>query len=71
VKLPEEDDTVRYRQWGARKAFVNVDSNAATHLARNALGGDDSDLAAALLAMRSPRGRTYRDDITAIVIFFE
>ncbi|KAF7972269.1 hypothetical protein HWV62_18598 [Athelia sp. TMB] len=71
VELPEKDDTVRYRQWGARKAFVNIDSNAATHLARNALGGNDSDLAAALLAMRNPRGRTYRDDITAIVIFFD
>lgn len=60
VQLPEKDETVRYRQWGAQKAFVNVDANAATHLARNALGGANSDLAAALLGMRSPRGRTYR-----------
>lgn len=60
VTLPERDTTVRYPQWAADKAFVNVDGNAATHLARNALGGADKDLAEALLSMTSPRSRTYR-----------
>lgn len=60
VKLSDEDDTVRYRQWRSSKTFVNVDKNAATHLTRNALGGADGDLAQALLSMRSPRARTYR-----------
>ncbi|KAI0355181.1 protein serine/threonine phosphatase 2C [Trametes cingulata] len=66
----EDDRTVRYRQWGAEKRFVTVDENAATHLLRNALGGADTDLAAALLSMRAPRSRTYRDDITIVVVFF-
>jgi pyruvate dehydrogenase phosphatase len=60
VTLPKQDRTVRYAQWAAKKAFVNVDGNAATHLARNALGGANTDLAKALLSMRAPRGRTYR-----------
>ncbi|KAI0373115.1 protein serine/threonine phosphatase 2C [Pilatotrama ljubarskyi] len=66
----EDDRTVRYRQWGAQKRFVTVDENAATHLLRNALGGADIDLAAALLSLRAPRSRTYRDDITIMVVFF-
>ncbi|KAI0628851.1 protein serine/threonine phosphatase 2C [Trametes polyzona] len=65
------DGTVRYRQWGAQKRFVSGDDeNAATHLLRNALGGADADLAAALLSMRPPRSRVYRDDITIVVVFF-
>ncbi|KAI0074680.1 protein serine/threonine phosphatase 2C [Panus rudis PR-1116 ss-1] len=65
------DDTVRYRQWNADKAFEKVDGNAATHLVRNALGGADGDLRSALLSLRSPRARVYRDDITALVVFFD
>ncbi|KAI0823834.1 protein serine/threonine phosphatase 2C [Trametes gibbosa] len=66
-----EDDTPRYRQWGAEKRFVSGDANVATHLLRNALGGADVDLAAALLSMRAPRSRVYRDDITIVVVFFD
>ncbi|KAL6308565.1 phosphatase 2C-like domain-containing protein [Sparassis latifolia] len=71
VHPEDEEETVRYRQWCAEKRFVNCDQNAATHLVRNALGGADSDLAAALMSMRSPRARVYRDDISAVVLFFE
>lgn len=60
VNLPADDGPVRYRQWSAKKVFVNVDGNAATHLARNALGGANADLAEALFSMRTPRARTYR-----------
>jgi pyruvate dehydrogenase phosphatase len=60
VMLPEKDTTGRYAQWAAKKEFVNADGNVATHLARNALGGADSDLARALLSMRAPRARVYR-----------
>ncbi|KAF9239110.1 phosphatase 2C-like domain-containing protein [Melanogaster broomeanus] len=67
----EKDDTVRYRQWNATKRFAGGDSNAATHLIRSALGGADNDLTAALLAINSPRSRRYRDDITAVVVFFD
>ncbi|OJT01992.1 Protein phosphatase 2C -like protein [Trametes pubescens] len=70
VQLQEHDGTVRYRQWGADKRFVSGDENAATHLLRNALGGADLDLTAALLSMRAPRSRTYRDDIAITVVFF-
>ncbi|KDQ59928.1 hypothetical protein JAAARDRAFT_192379 [Jaapia argillacea MUCL 33604] len=75
-ELPVENSgevKVRYRQWCAAEsmAFINVDSNAATHLVRNALGGADADLTAALLSLRSPRSRTWMDDITAVVVFFD
>ena len=60
VNLPADGGPDRYRQWSAKKVFVNVDGNAATHLARNALGGANSDLAEALFSMRTPRARTYR-----------
>ncbi|EED80081.1 predicted protein [Postia placenta Mad-698-R] len=67
---PVEESTVRHRQWGAEKRFANADGNAATHLLRNALGGADQDLTAAILSLRSPRSRTFIDDITAVVVFF-
>ena len=35
----EEDKTVMYRWWRAKKRFIDVDSNVAVHLVRNALGG--------------------------------
>ena len=60
VNLPADNGPVRYRQWSAKKLFVNVDGNAATHLARNALGGANADLAEALFSMRTPRARTYK-----------
>ncbi|KAI0738079.1 phosphatase 2C-like domain-containing protein [Daedaleopsis nitida] len=56
--------------WGADKRFLRADTNAATHLIRNALGGADKDLTASLLSMRTPKARTYRDDMTAVVVFF-
>ncbi|KAF9095662.1 hypothetical protein BGX23_000162 [Mortierella sp. AD031] len=45
-------------------------SNASTHLVRNALGGGDDDRLAATLSIPSPMSRVYRDDITVTVIFF-
>ncbi|KAH9939437.1 phosphatase 2C-like domain-containing protein [Amylocystis lapponica] len=71
VNMENEDDSIRYRQWGVEKRFVNHDRNAATHLVRNALGGAEVDLTAALLSMRAPRSRTYIDDMTAVVVFFD
>ncbi|KAI0695563.1 phosphatase 2C-like domain-containing protein [Cerioporus squamosus] len=70
VWMAESDHTQRYRQWGAEKRFVRRDANVATHLLRNALGGADRELTASLLSMKTPRARTYRDDMTAIVVFF-
>jgi pyruvate dehydrogenase phosphatase len=61
IKYSEEyqDVTVRHRQWNVKKRFVTTDENVATHLIRNALGGADEDLVAALLSMCSPRARSY------------
>jgi pyruvate dehydrogenase phosphatase len=55
-----ESHSARYGQWGAKKRFIKVDSNVATHLIRNALGGSDEDLSAALLSLGSARSRVYR-----------
>ena len=54
------DNTPMYRWWRAKKRFVNIDENVAVHLARNALGGADRDLTAALLLLDPPRSRRYR-----------
>ena len=59
VKL-KGDNTVMYPWWRAKKQFVNVDKNVASHLARNALGGADRDLTTALLSMTPPRSRRFR-----------
>ena len=40
--------------------FVVEDKNVATHLVRNALGGQDRDLVCALLSLISPTSRRYR-----------
>jgi pyruvate dehydrogenase phosphatase len=56
----DRDTTERYKWWGAQKRFVNLDENAAAHVARNALGAADVDVAASLLAMRAPQARAYR-----------
>ncbi|KAF2471616.1 phophatase 2C family protein-like protein [Lindgomyces ingoldianus] len=65
---------IRQQQWGTKTSlnerFVVEDKNAATHLVRNALGGNDQDQLSALLTLPSPFSRRYRDDLTVEVIFF-
>ena len=64
---------IRQQQWGVEgtdERFVVEDTNAATHLVRNALGGKDKDMISALLTLPSPYSRRYRDDLTVQVIFF-
>jgi pyruvate dehydrogenase phosphatase len=56
----KDDKTVMYRHWGAEKKFSNVDENVAAHLARNALGGADTDLLTALMIMPLPRVTKFR-----------
>jgi pyruvate dehydrogenase phosphatase len=56
---------VRVRQWGVKmedERFVCEDKNAATHVVRNALGGNNSDMLCALLTLPSPYSRRYRYD---------
>ncbi|KAJ7684295.1 phosphatase 2C-like domain-containing protein [Mycena polygramma] len=65
------DNKTHYPNWDVKKRFVNVDTNVARHLARNALGGADQDLHHALFATPPPRARHIRDDVSAVVVFFE
>lgn len=51
--------------------FIVEDRNAATHLARNALGGKDLDQLCSLLTLPSTQSRRFRDDLTIQVIFFD
>ncbi|WVQ64496.1 uncharacterized protein L199_002663 [Kwoniella botswanensis] len=53
--FPKEDLTVEGK-------WVYEDNNAATHLIRNAIGGDDRELRRQFLSLRSPGVRSARDD---------
>lgn len=53
---------------GVESTFTFEDSNLATHLVRNALGGADRWRVRALLAIPAPDARRFRDDITVNVI---
>ncbi|KAL4267550.1 PPM-type phosphatase-like domain superfamily protein [Pleurotus pulmonarius] len=66
-----EDDTYMYSRWRTEKKFITVDNNAATHLARNALGGADRDLTDALLSVFPPFAARLRPDISTTVVFFK
>ncbi|KHO01951.1 protein phosphatase 2C [Metarhizium album ARSEF 1941] len=65
---------IRLQQWGinpdAKDRFIVKDKNVATHLVRNALGGNNDEQVRALLTLPSPFSRRYRDDLTVQVIFF-
>jgi pyruvate dehydrogenase phosphatase len=50
--------------------FVVEDENVATHLVRNALGGNRREHFCGELSLQSPDSRYERDDITVQVIFF-
>ena len=54
---------IRQQQWAIKsqdERFVVEDSNVATHLVRNALGGKDRDMVCGLLTLVSPYSRRYR-----------
>lgn len=54
---------IRLRQWGISQdddRFIVKDSNVATHLIRNALGGKNEEMVSALLTLPSPYSRRYR-----------
>ncbi|CCA67764.1 related to Type 2C Protein Phosphatase [Serendipita indica DSM 11827] len=55
-----KEKTVRYEQWQIPKQFVNVDSNAATHLIRNCLGGADTNTMQAVLTRTGSLARRLR-----------
>ncbi|TFY58366.1 hypothetical protein EVJ58_g6469 [Rhodofomes roseus] len=52
-------------------AWAFVDDNVCTHLIRNALGGADENRLRRLLSIPAPLSRSYRDDITVTVVWWE
>ncbi|WVN86527.1 uncharacterized protein L203_101691 [Cryptococcus depauperatus CBS 7841] len=61
---PKEDMTTE-------GSWVFEDDNSALHLTRNSLGGGDKELRRQFLSMQNPGVRNVRDDITAIVMWFD
>ena len=55
-----KDATYMYKYWRREKKFVCEDTNVGKHLVRNALGGGNLELAAALLSLQMPRSRRFR-----------
>ncbi|KAJ3515478.1 hypothetical protein NLJ89_g1734 [Agrocybe chaxingu] len=74
VIYPEgyQDRARKYKSWKAEKRFISVarDLNVASHVARNALGGADRELAEALYQIGGDVGKQLRDDIYVCVLFF-
>lgn len=64
-------DKVKGLQWRVKpEYFVYEDDNAATHLIRNAFGGNRRELFSGIITASSNRAREVRDDTTVQVIFF-
>jgi len=59
--------------WGwewSSKDLVIEDNNAATHLAKNALGGNRREQFCSVMSTQAPESRDARDDLSVQVIFF-
>lgn len=54
-----------------RGSWMFKDENLATHLVRNAFGGGDERKLRELMSIPSPLARSYRDDITVTVVWWE
>ena len=52
-------------------SWAFVDNNISTHLIRNAFGGADTMHLRQLLSIPAPHSRSYRDDVTCTVVFWE
>ena len=52
-------------------SWAFVDDNISTHLIRNAFGGADTMHLRQLLSIPAPHSRSYRDDVTCTVVFWE
>merc|ERR1719153_288922 len=73
--IPLEDISVVLKQRQAAMRLKPIDSNAATHLIRSALGGTaygvDHGRLSQMLSLPQDMVRMFRDDITITVVFFE
>jgi pyruvate dehydrogenase phosphatase len=52
-------------------AWAFVDENIGSHLIRNAFGGGDEKALRKLLSIPAPYARSYRDDVTVTVVWWE
>ena len=59
-KRPEEGKVYVEQRLAKEENFVVVDENAATHLARNALGGGDEDVLRGVMMAQAPFARSVR-----------
>ena len=59
----------RRKREGSPWAFV--DENVSSHLIRNAFGGADNMKLRKLLSIPAPLSRSYRDDVTVTVLWWE
>lgn len=48
-----------------------IDENVSSHLIRNAFGGGDESKLRKLLSIPAPFARSYRDDVTVTVVWWE
>lgn len=53
-----------------QEAFIVEHDNIATHLARNALGGNVTDLFRSVMSLLPPKSKEARDDMTVMVVVF-
>lgn len=65
-----ENTSSWWKVFSGRDSSKVVDSNAATALIRHALGASD-EAVYSILTIPHPMTRMYRDDITAMVVFFK
>ncbi|WVQ80477.1 hypothetical protein IAT38_002582 [Cryptococcus sp. DSM 104549] len=68
--LPEGEHPYPKQDTATDGSWVFEDDNAATHLVRNGLGGADRVLRRQMLSVKKPGVRQVRDDITAMVLWF-
>jgi len=52
-------------------SWAFVDENVSSHLIRNAFGGGDEKALRKLLSIPAPFARSYRDDVTVTVVWWE
>lgn len=67
---PEQQKEYVFKSTSAenRGSWAFEDTNAATHLIRNSLGGNDRDLRTKILSCKGDHSRQMRDDITATFV---
>jgi len=72
-KADPENDFPMIHTWGWQygpEDLVVEENNAATHLAKNVLGGKRREMFCSVMSTQPPHSRDSRDDITIQVIFF-